>query len=311
MPEGSERFIATTAPVDLVRTLGAFRIGGSDPSLRVVPREAWRASRNADGPATLQVCQLDDTARRFVTRAWGPGADLALDGAPALLGDGDDPEGFSPACAMLDRLHRRHLGLRFGRSGGLVEALLPIVVEQKVTTIEAHRSWHAFERAHGEPAPGPAGRAGLRMRPAPAKVATLAYSELHRFGIERRRADAMRLVARRASSIEALLAGRTADHASEVCRALESLPGIGPWTSTSAVQQALGAADTVIVGDYHLPHIVAYALAGEPRATDERMLELLEPFRGHRARAVRLLALSGHRAPRRAPKRRLRSIASI
>ena len=55
------------------------------------------------------------------------------------------------------------------------------------------------------------------------------------------------------------------------------------------------------VGDFHLPNLVAWALAGEPRADDARMLELLEPYRGQRARVIRLLELSGIRAPRYGP----------
>ena len=51
--------------------------------------------------------------------------------------------------------------------------------------------------------------------------------------------------------------------------------------------------DAVSVGDFHLPNLVAFALAGEPRGDDARMLELLEPYRGQRARVIRLLELSG------------------
>ena len=44
--------------------------------------------------------------------------------------------------------------------------------------------------------------------------------------------------------------------------------------------------------------MVAWALAGEPRGTDERMLELLEPYAGHRGRVLRLLVMSGLAPPR-------------
>jgi 3-methyladenine DNA glycosylase/8-oxoguanine DNA glycosylase len=71
---------------------------------------------------------------------------------------------------------------------------------------------------------------------------------------------------------------------------------------------ALGDADAVSVGDYHLPHTIAWALAGEPRADDDRMLELLEPWRGHRARVIRLIEGAGIHAPRRGPRQRLRDI---
>jgi 3-methyladenine DNA glycosylase/8-oxoguanine DNA glycosylase len=72
---------------------------------------------------------------------------------------------------------------------------------------------------------------------------------------------------------------------------------------------AYGDPDVVTVGDYHLPHLVSWALAGEPRGTDERMLELLEPFAGNRGRVVALLALAGLGAPRFGPHMPIRSFA--
>ena len=66
--------------------------------------------------------------------------------------------------------------------------------------------------------------------------------------------------------------------------------------------RALGDPDAVSVGDFHLPNVVAFALAGEPRADDARMLELLEPWRGHRARVIRLLEASGIQAPKYGPR---------
>jgi len=64
----------------------------------------------------------------------------------------------------------------------------------------------------------------------------------------------------------------------------------------------------VPVGDYHLADSVGYLFDGTPRSTDERMLELLEPYRGHRARVIRLIMLAGIAAPRFGPHRPLRHI---
>ena len=83
---------------------------------------------------------------------------------------------------------------------------------------------------------------------------------------------------------------------------LRAIPGIGPWTAAEVGMRAFGDPDAVSVGDFHLPNMVAWALAGEPRGTDERMLELLEPYRGQRGRVLRLLELSGVGPPRRAPR---------
>jgi hypothetical protein len=51
---------------------------------------------------------------------------------------------------------------------------------------------------------------------------------------------------------------------------------------------------------------VAYALAGEERADDARMLELLEPYAGHRHRACLLLAHAAPMPPRRGPRMPIR-----
>jgi hypothetical protein len=67
----------------------------------------------------------------------------------------------------------------------------------------------------------------------------------------------------------------------------------------------------VSVGDFHIPNMVAWALAGEPRGSDERMLELLEPYRGQRARVTRILEVAGMKAPRRGPRLAPRRIADL
>jgi len=83
--------------------------------------------------------------------------------------------------------------------------------------------------------------------------------------------------------------------------ALRTLPGIGAWTAAEVGQRALGDADAVSVGDFHLAKLVGWALVGEP-VDDDTMLELLEPYRGHRYRAVRMVELAGVHPPRRGPR---------
>ena len=87
---------------------------------------------------------------------------------------------------------------------------------------------------------------------------------------------------------------------------LRAFPGVGPWTVAEVALRAFGDADAVSVGDYHVPHLVSWALARERRGSDERMLELLQPYRGHRGRVIRLLELGfpppERRGPRLAPR---------
>jgi 3-methyladenine DNA glycosylase/8-oxoguanine DNA glycosylase len=161
-------------------------------------------------------------------------------------------------------------------------------------------------RRYGEPAPGPT-ELGLRVLPAPASLAAMPYWAYHPLGLERRRAELLRAISRDAKTLDGLV-----DVPLETASArLRSIPGIGPWTVAEVGVRALGDVDAVSVGDFHLPHLVAYALAGEPRATDARMLELLEPYRGRRALVVRLLELSGLRAPRYGPRLAPRRIEGI
>jgi 3-methyladenine DNA glycosylase/8-oxoguanine DNA glycosylase len=88
-----------------------------------------------------------------------------------------------------------------------------------------------------------------------------------------------------------------------------ALPGIGPWTAAEVVRIVFGDPDAVSVGDFHIPNTVAWALAGEARGTDARMLELLEPFQGHRGRVCDLLAYGGIGAPKFGPRMPIRSFA--
>jgi hypothetical protein len=47
---------------------------------------------------------------------------------------------------------------------------------------------------------------------------------------------------------------------------------------------------------------VCHTLAGEARGTDERMLELLSPWRGQRGRLCRLVLSAGVSPPRYGPR---------
>ena len=82
---------------------------------------------------------------------------------------------------------------------------------------------------------------------------------------------------------------------------LSAVPGIGAWTVAEIAQRALGDSDALSVGDYHLSQYVGWALAGKP-LDDAGMVELLEPWRPHRYRVVRLIECSGYAKPRFGPK---------
>jgi 3-methyladenine DNA glycosylase/8-oxoguanine DNA glycosylase len=296
------RTLPIDGPLDLRRTVGIHLRGNGDPTMKLIAGRIVRATRTADGPATVALHQV---GQRIEAEAWGPGADRILDAVPSLVGLDDDRTGFEtrhhPLVAELDRRHR---GVRLGRTGAVLESLVPAILEQKVTGTEAWRGLRGLVRGWGEPAPGPF---GLWLLPSPAVLAAIPYHAFHPIGVERRRADLVRRVADRAIRFEEVLGlSRDAAYAR-----LTALPGIGPWTAAEVMLRAAGDADAVSVGDFHLPNLVAFALAGEIRGTDARMLELLEPWRGHRARVIRLLETSGLRPPAFGPRYAPRSIAAI
>lgn len=289
-------------PLDLGRTLSIHRRGNGDPTMETAPGRVIRATRTADGPATIELTHRGD---RIALQAWGPGADRLLAAAPALVGLDDDRSGFQPAHhPLVAALDRRHPGIRVGRTGAVLEALIPAILEQKVTGTEAWRGLRGLIRTWGEPAPGPF---RLRLLPAPAAIAAMPYHAFHPHGIERRRADLVRRVCDRADRFEEVV-GLPRDAA---WARLTALPGIGPWTAAEVALRALGDPDALSVGDFHLPNLVAFTLAGEIRGDDARMVELLEPWRGHRARVIRLLEASGLRPPAFGPRYAPRSIATI
>ena len=289
------RFVPSR-PLDLVLTLAPI---GQGAWLRLRDGEAWRATLTPEGPATVHLHHSNGAVE---VEAWGPGGRWAAGRAATLCGEDDDDTGFSPTHPLLADIRRRHPGLRMPKTQAVFEALVPVVLAQKVTSVEAHRSYRELSQALGEPAPGPP---GLTVPPSAVVLARTPYWTFHRFGVERRRAEVIIRAARSATRLEETVSMDLPT----ARRRLEAFPGVGQWTAAKVAQVALGDADAVPVGDYHLPHSVAYALEGVPRSTDERMLQLLEPYQGHRARVIRLIGVAGITAPRYGPKMPLRNIA--
>ncbi|WP_344080085.1 DNA-3-methyladenine glycosylase 2 family protein [Streptomyces crystallinus] len=301
--EGTRHY-TPPGPLDLALVLGPLRRGPADPTFRTTPDgSVWRASRTPDGPGTLRVAVRGGRAE---AEAWGPGAEWLLDHLPGLLGDGDDPAGFAPRHRLVAESARRRPGLRLTRTGLVMESLIPSILEQKVTTDEAYRAWRLLVRKFGEPAPGPAPDR-MYVMPDIRTWALIPSWEWHRAGVDAKRSSTVLRAVRVARRLEEAV---TMDQEAAAAR-LHLVPGIGPWTSAETLQRAMGAPDLVSVGDYHLPGIVGYALAGDRTADDAAMLELLAPYAGQRHRATRLILLSGHTPPRRAPRMTPGNIAAL
>ncbi|MBS2964463.1 DNA-3-methyladenine glycosylase 2 family protein [Actinocrinis puniceicyclus] len=287
--------------VDLPLSLGVLRRGPGDPTYRATADGAiWRACLTPQGPASVRVRRLGE---RVELAAWGGGADWLVANGPAMIGARDDPGGFAQLVAghpLLAEAHRRHARLRLVRTGLVVQSLIPAILEQRVTTIEAFRAWRRIVEHHGTPAPGPAPQE-LRVPPAPEVWALIPSWEWHRHGVDGKRSSTVMRAVRVAGGLERIGALTGEEAVQRLC----TIPGIGIWTAAETAQRSHGHADALSVGDLHLSKHIGYALTGERDADDARMLELLEPFRPHRYRAARLILLTGPGQPRRTPRARI------
>lgn len=282
---------APERPVDLAATMAPLFRGSRNPCCHRDTGGLWLTQRTPQGAATLRLTQ---GLRDVDATAWGPGAEWAIARVPHLLGGDDDWNELDVSGnAFLADARRRVPGLRLLNTGLVFEALIPAIIEQKVTTVEAWRAWRTLIAAHGDAAPGPA-PAGMRVFPTAEAWRLIPSWEWHRAGVDPRRSRTALAVASVATAINRVTI-ETAD------ARLRSIAGVGPWTTAETSQRAHGNPDLVSVGDYHLPAIVGHALIGKP-VDDDGMLELLAPWAGHRQRIMRLILASGFYKPRRGPK---------
>jgi 3-methyladenine DNA glycosylase/8-oxoguanine DNA glycosylase len=290
----------STGDIDLRATMQPIGQYPRDPTTRWTSNSFAKAVLTPDGPGTMQLTW--DRTGITSAEAWGSGATWLIDRAPYWVGLRDDVDGFDASLhPTIADWARRHPGIRLTAAGVIWQELLLVLLGQRVTTEEAVKSWARIVYEWGEPAPGPC---DLRLPPTPEAVASMTYVDLHRFNVERRRADAILLAARRANRLEEAATMTAADARTR----LSALPGLGAWTATSVIAVSHGDPDTVVLRDYGLPTMVNYAFTGDARRIppdeggDEIMCAHLEPWRGHRQRIIRLLFTAGVTVPRRGPR---------
>ncbi len=276
-------------PLDLRRTLRPLHGMFADDGW-------WFAARTADGTGALRIRR---TKADLIGEAWGEGGGWLLERLGSMAGLDDDPSGFDTDHPVVSRLHHRHPGDRFGRTELVFRALVAAICGQKVTGREATAAIRGLRATFSDPAPGP--RETIRLPPDPERMAGAPYHVYHQLHLEKRRADLLRTVAGDADRIDRLRESSPA----EAEAVLTSYRGISLWTSAKTLEVSHGDPDQVAVGDFHFKHMVVHHLTGRDRGTDEEMLELLEPFRPHRGRVIRLLHELGHEpsfGPRLAPR---------
>lgn len=266
------------------------------------------------GTVTLRLDQL--TGSEVRVRALGSteqATAAGLERAPRLLGAEDDWTEFEllldaledDASSALARVLRRHPGLRLPATGQLFDQLITVILEQKVTHDQARHSWRNLLRQHGERPPSSSELKApewMRLPLNAEQLRAVPSWAWHRLWVQPPLSAAVQHVAGRATAVHRLAETPLEYKAlAELAERLTSIPGVGEWTAAEALQRSHGAADLPAVGDWHLPHIVGEALSGR-RADDAGMLRLLEPYRPHRHRVVRLLRVSGFEQQRFGPK---------
>ncbi|MEL6890177.1 MAG: DNA-3-methyladenine glycosylase 2 family protein [Actinomycetota bacterium] len=298
--EPSRHRALAVGDIDLPNTLQPIGIYGLDPTHRSGPGTFAKAVLTPEGPGTMRLSW--DSSGHVAAEAWGRGADWLLGTAERWTGLADDLTGFDPTIhPKVERWWRDHGSFRMSSLGVIWQELALVLLGQRVTTDEASRSWNRMCRTWGQPAPGPC---ELWLPPEPAVIAGLTYRELHRVNVERRRAEAILLAARRANRLEEAATMSTADAAQR----LTALPGLGVWTATSTLISSHGDPDVIMLRDYGMPTKVNYAFTGDATRLDpdaggdEIMCRHLEPWAGHRQRIVRLLFAARIDPPRRGPK---------
>jgi 3-methyladenine DNA glycosylase/8-oxoguanine DNA glycosylase len=284
---------------DVVSTLGGLWRGGADTTMVVIRRPlraVWRSTRTPNGPATQFIRNVGE--HEIAVDAWGPGAEWLCERAPTLVGGLDDTSEFAPNHPLIADLMHRFERMRIPCTQSVFEILVPVVLEQKVTGIEARRSYGRLLKALAVPAPQAPDGPSLMLPLDPQVVAGTPSHVFHAAGVELKRSDTIR----RAASYARRLEEAAETSIEEAYRRLRAIPGIGEWTLAEIGITALGDADAVSVGDYHLKNWASWNLAGEARGTDEQMLELLEPFRPHRGRVLKLIQRGGEQPPRYGPR---------
>ena len=251
----------------------------ADPTIRVGDREFTRATWTPEGPGVIAITWGVEPGRIDVT-CEGDGADWLREGARSLLGADDDVSSFEPE-GVVGRLWARMRGDRVGATRTVWHDLTWFVVQQRIRRTDAAAQWQRLVTTFGESVES---HEGLYTPPAPERLARAAPWSLRALGIDARRASTLIEAARVADRLH-LLAGQPSD---EALARLGSVTGVGPWTRACLAAMTWGDADAVITGDSGIPSLITSTLAGERRGDDARMLELLEAYRPHRYRVLRL-----------------------
>ncbi|MDX6538479.1 MAG: hypothetical protein QOI71_89 [Gaiellales bacterium] len=242
------------APYHLRMSLGPAR----DGTVRVRDGCAELAFATAAGPAHARVAQQRDGLLRIALDA--PDEGCALDRLRFLLAVDDDIQPFL-ALAARDPLLRapvaRARGLRAGRVGTCLHALVRALAGQLITTREAWSIERAIVRRAG------IAHAGMLLSPGRDDLARLSAAQIAASGLAPRRASALVRVSRMLD-LERLADAPSAAAANRLLRE----PQLGPWTVATVFLHGLGRYDRGLVGDLGLIKLCSSLLGRRAEVED-------------------------------------------
>ena len=154
----------------------------------------------------------------------------------------------------------------------------------------------------------PQSSADLLLPPSPDDLRRQPIWWFHRLGIEAKRAGTLTEVARHHDKLWSVVPWPIRRCRRPAC-ACSRGRSRGRWVRCSVRPAAMPTRSRSATST--CPHIVAWNLAGEPRADDRRMLDLLEPYRGQRGRVANALVHAGRPAPAFGPRRRTLQIQHL
>ncbi|MBS0326175.1 MAG: DNA-3-methyladenine glycosylase 2 [Proteobacteria bacterium] len=198
---------------------------------------------------------------------------------PAVIGRvrqafdlGCDP---APIAARLGDLAQTMPGLRVPGTCDGFEVAARAVIGQQISVAAARTLLGRLAAAFGEPLAGDVPRAIMHVFPAPAAIAARPIAELRAIGLPASRAQTLADLARSvASGTIALVPGAGVER---TMAALESIRGIGRWTSSYIAMRALGWPDAFLESDLG----VLKALGETSAAQARRRSEAWRPWRAY------------------------------
>jgi 3-methyladenine DNA glycosylase/8-oxoguanine DNA glycosylase len=272
-------------PIHFARTFSMQQLGPYDPTASLSDDCFRKAFYYRGKLAAVEICRDGDA---LSVCAFAEDAQELLDETVAGLTQDDRYFDFATEDRGIMRLHSLIPGMRLLRFPWLYDLTCSAILQQRIRTVDAMRDWRRITNRWGGH-----GLFGLRAFPPAEVLAAVPRFELERMGVDAKRASAL---LRFSKELRFVRFKSEMDFAT-LRQQLLRVPGIGGWTTETVLGYGAGDTDATIPADLHLPRVVCYALAGEFKGTDERMMELLEPFRGHRFRVIRLIYASGLDTP--------------